>query len=111
MNQQDGPITSIAEPGIKANFEMRKELRSKVSALLERNSMSFPGAQPVSFARQHLDELTRQEYASNSKAGPRRASRRLLTQWHLVTTSAKSRTASDISSIHISITTTKRRTT
>ncbi|KAJ3469034.1 hypothetical protein MRS44_003099 [Fusarium solani] len=61
MNQQDGPITSIAEPGIKANFEMRKELRSKVSALLERNSMSFPGAQPVSFARQHLDELTRQE--------------------------------------------------
>ncbi|KAI8720826.1 MRNA-capping enzyme subunit alpha [Fusarium sp. LHS14.1] len=62
MNQQDGPITSIAEPGIKATFEMRKELRSKVSALLERNSMSFPGAQPVSFARQHLDELTRQDY-------------------------------------------------
>ena len=36
--------------------------RDKVRELLGRDSRRFPGAQPVSFARHHLDELQRNEY-------------------------------------------------
>lgn len=36
--------------------------RSRVADLLGRGTKSFPGAQPVSFARNHLQELQRQDY-------------------------------------------------
>lgn len=57
----DGPIESIDEPGIKAEGPLIHTMRREVADLLGRQQTSFPGAQPVSFARQHLDELTKQE--------------------------------------------------
>lgn len=57
----DGPITSIAEPGVKASGPLLYAMRKEVADLLSRHQTSFPGAQPVSFARQHLEELTKQE--------------------------------------------------
>lgn len=61
---EDGPIQSIAEPGIKAEGQLLYTMRKEVADLLGRQQSNFPGAQPVSFARKHLEELTRQEYAS-----------------------------------------------
>ena len=52
---------SITEPGIKAEPHLTHEFREEVAALLDRKSLSFPGAQPVSFARRHIEELTKQE--------------------------------------------------
>lgn len=61
MAQQDGPIASIAEPGIKAQGQLLHEMRKEVANLLNRSATGFPGAQPVSFARQHLEELAQHE--------------------------------------------------
>lgn len=58
----DGPIKSIAEPGMKVHREALPGLRREVADLLGRHQLSFPGAQPVSFARKHLQELKNQEY-------------------------------------------------
>ena len=55
-------IQSIAEPGIRAPGHVAHGLRAELARLLGRRQTSFPGAQPVSFARQHLTELTKQEY-------------------------------------------------
>lgn len=57
----DGPIQSIAEPGVKASGPLLYSMRKEVAELLGRHQTGFPGAQPVSFARQHLDELQKQE--------------------------------------------------
>jgi mRNA guanylyltransferase len=61
----DGQIASIAEPGVKAEGQLLYAMRKEVAELLGRHQTSFPGAQPVSFARQHLEELTKQEYVSS----------------------------------------------
>lgn len=55
-------ITSIEEPGVKAGGQLLYEMRREVAELLGRHQTSFPGAQPVSFARQHLDDMCKQEY-------------------------------------------------
>ncbi|KOS18409.1 mRNA-capping enzyme subunit alpha [Escovopsis weberi] len=60
--QQDGPISSIEEPGIRAEGQLLFTMRKEVAELLGRTQTSFPGAQPVSFARQHLEEMTKQDY-------------------------------------------------
>ena len=60
-DDRNGPIRSITEPGIKLSREVLPELRREVADLLGRSQTSFPGAQPVSFARKHLLELTKQE--------------------------------------------------
>jgi mRNA guanylyltransferase len=55
-------ITSLSEPGVKAAGDVLRTMRAEVADLLGRNQTSFPGAQPVSFARAHLEELTKAEY-------------------------------------------------
>ncbi|KAI1306628.1 mRNA capping enzyme [Xylaria venustula] len=64
---QNGPnapaqIQSIDEPGVRAEGELLHTLRKEVANLLGRSSQGFPGAQPVSFSRKHLDELHREDY-------------------------------------------------
>lgn len=61
MSELPGPITSIEEPGVKAQGELLHEMRREVAQLLERSQIGFPGAQPVSFSRQHIQELLREE--------------------------------------------------
>lgn len=58
---EEGPIESIAEPGIKATGEVLQTMRHEVAQLLNRHQRSFPGAQPVSFTRAHLEELRKEE--------------------------------------------------
>jgi mRNA guanylyltransferase len=49
-------------PGEKMPRDAEYQLRGDVARLLERDSDRFPGAQPVSFAREHLHELQHAEY-------------------------------------------------
>ncbi|KAF2497371.1 mRNA capping enzyme, alpha subunit [Lophium mytilinum] len=49
-------------PGSKMPGEAERQLRRMVAELLERDTDRFPGAQPISFAREHLHELQRSEY-------------------------------------------------
>ncbi|TGJ82297.1 hypothetical protein E0Z10_g6469 [Xylaria hypoxylon] len=63
----DGPpppvqIQSIDEPGLRASGDLLMTMRKEVASLLGRSSTGFPGAQPVSFSRKHLDELRREDY-------------------------------------------------
>lgn len=51
----------IAAPGIKAEGALLQGFRKEVADLLMRKNLAFPGAQPVSFARKHIEELTKQE--------------------------------------------------
>ncbi|KAK3368177.1 mRNA capping enzyme alpha subunit-like protein [Podospora didyma] len=62
MDPDAQPIQDIAKPGIRADGPLAKILREEVASLLNRNQLGFPGAQPVSFARHHLDELRRVDY-------------------------------------------------
>ncbi|KAF1812587.1 mRNA capping enzyme, alpha subunit [Eremomyces bilateralis CBS 781.70] len=55
-----GPVPQI--PGIKCEPALAEEFRKEVAELLHRRQSSFPGAQPVSFARHHLDELQKRDY-------------------------------------------------
>ena len=62
MDSASGPITAIDQPGLKAEGQLLYHLRREVADLLQRNQISFPGAQPVSFAQKHIDELLSREY-------------------------------------------------
>lgn len=49
--------------GVWAGSPLQQEFQREVARLLKRNNHnSFPGAQPVSFAKQHIDELKAQDY-------------------------------------------------
>ena len=48
--------------GVDAGEELKTQFRREVAELLGRQSPSFPGAQPVSFAAKHITELRRQDY-------------------------------------------------
>ncbi|KAF3913619.1 hypothetical protein ABW21_db0201198 [Orbilia brochopaga] len=54
------PVPSI--PGLKAEPSVALTLRREVAELLKRSTISFPGAQPVSFATRHIDELHKEDY-------------------------------------------------
>ncbi|KAL7626836.1 Dcp1p-Dcp2p decapping enzyme complex alpha subunit [Parahypoxylon ruwenzoriense] len=56
------PIRSIDEPGMRVPDQVVHNFRQEVANLLHRNSVGFPGAQPVSFTRKHLEELLREDY-------------------------------------------------
>ena len=49
-------------PGNKAEGELLQTLRREVAHLLGRDQISFPGAQPVSFARRHIEDLYKNDY-------------------------------------------------
>ncbi|KAI1810753.1 mRNA capping enzyme [Poronia punctata] len=55
-------LQSLDQPGVKATGELLMIMRKEVASLLGRSSTGFPGAQPVSFTRKHLDELRREDY-------------------------------------------------
>lgn len=59
---EEGPIQTIDQPGVRAEGELLRNMQHEVARLLQRDSIGFPGAQPVSFARKHLDELRREDY-------------------------------------------------
>ena len=61
MEAESNRITDIANPGERVAHQVVKSLRADVARLLGRNQYSFPGAQPVSFSRAHLDDLRRKE--------------------------------------------------
>ncbi|KAL8855034.1 MAG: hypothetical protein Q9221_000231 [Calogaya cf. arnoldii] len=49
-------------PGIQILGDELRALRQEVAQLLQRSSIGFPGAQPVSFAAHHKFELQKQDY-------------------------------------------------
>jgi mRNA guanylyltransferase len=49
-------------PGLKAEEDLARSFRHEVAQLLKRNVLTFPGAQPVSFARKHLTSLCVEDY-------------------------------------------------
>lgn len=49
-------------PGYLIPSNEAQSLKEEVARILGRDSVRFPGAQPVSFAREHVSELQRQEY-------------------------------------------------
>ncbi|KAI1971410.1 Dcp1p-Dcp2p decapping enzyme complex alpha subunit [Ophidiomyces ophidiicola] len=55
-------VPDLESIGMKAEHELADQFRREVAHLLGRNSLSFPGAQPVSFSSQHLTELQRRDY-------------------------------------------------
>lgn len=77
------PIQSIHEPGVKADRQLAFQLRKEVARLLGRDNVNFPGAQPVSFARRHLDELRQQESVCSSF--PWEMSANTLSLYHILT--------------------------
>ncbi|CAN8096362.1 unnamed protein product [Discula destructiva] len=62
MDENAGPLKRIDAPGMPAEGPLLHELRAEVAALLKRKHSSFPGAQPVSFAREHLQDLLEKDY-------------------------------------------------
>lgn len=59
-NDPDGLLARIG--GVWAGPELQESFQWEVAGLLKRNSPKFPGAQPVSFARAHLEELKKVDY-------------------------------------------------
>ncbi|KAI1326405.1 mRNA capping enzyme [Xylariaceae sp. FL0255] len=55
-------IQSIDQPGVRATGSLLMDMRKEVASLLGRPSTGFPGAQPVSFSRKHIEELKREDY-------------------------------------------------
>ena len=61
MADSEGPLRSISEPGVRAEGQLLNAMRREVAGLLGRQQTGFPGAQPVSFLRGHIDALMRDE--------------------------------------------------
>lgn len=59
-------LLQLSEVGDLIPHNEVRSIQMRVSDLLQRRSLNFPGAQPVSFARKHLQELQCTEYARSS---------------------------------------------
>ncbi|KAK1828427.1 mRNA capping enzyme alpha subunit-like protein [Podospora conica] len=62
MDPNARPIADITNPGVRVDHQTAKGMRTEVANLLGRSQYNFPGAQPVSFARSHLDALRQSDY-------------------------------------------------
>ncbi len=56
-----GSVPDLNEVGIQAEADLADIFRGEVASLLNTKPRTFPGAQPVSFARKHLKELRTRE--------------------------------------------------
>lgn len=57
-----GAVPELGELFLKAEGDLLQAFRHEVADFLERQSLGFPGAQPVSFARKHFDNLLQDDY-------------------------------------------------
>jgi len=63
MDSHFDPNSLISRVGGQwAGHDLQREFQREVADLLRRNSRSFPGAQPVSFAAKHIQELKSEDY-------------------------------------------------
>lgn len=56
-----GKLERLDAPGIRAEGNVLHSMRREIANQLRRQQLGFPGAQPVSFTRKHIDELRKQE--------------------------------------------------
>ena len=61
MGEPSPNIQAIDEPGHRIGGDLLRSMRQEVATLLGRHQLGFPGAQPVSFSRKHIEELRREE--------------------------------------------------
>lgn len=59
-NDPNGLLARVG--GLWAGRQLQQQFQYEVSQLLKRSSTRFPGAQPVSFSKAHLEELKRSDY-------------------------------------------------
>ncbi|KIH92163.1 mRNA guanylyltransferase [Sporothrix brasiliensis 5110] len=57
-----GKLDRLDAPGIRAEGAVLHSMRREVANQLRRQQLGFPGAQPVSFTRKHMEELRKQDY-------------------------------------------------
>lgn len=60
MPEPDGLMLKIG--GLWAGNNIQQTMQEEVANLLGRQTLAFPGAQPVSFAARHISELKRRDY-------------------------------------------------
>ena len=58
----DYPPLLLEIGGVWAGDDLQRNFQHEVSDLIGRHNLNFPGAQPVSFAAKHIQELKREDY-------------------------------------------------
>ncbi|CAK7267290.1 Dcp1p-Dcp2p decapping enzyme complex alpha subunit [Sporothrix epigloea] len=57
-----GKLKRLDAPGVRAEGVVLHNMRREIANQLRRQQLGFPGAQPVSFTRKHMEELRKQDY-------------------------------------------------